>query len=82
VALAVDARRAVLTVANDGPALPAVLAEGLFDAMVSVRAGSVGAHLGLGLTIARLVAIAHGGDIAVRNIPSGVEVKVTIGLKP
>jgi signal transduction histidine kinase len=81
VALAVEAGRAVLTVANDGPSLPAGLVEGLFDAMVSVRSGSVGAHLGLGLTIARLVATAHGGEIAVRDIPGGVEVKVILGVR-
>jgi signal transduction histidine kinase len=49
--------------------------------MVSVRPGSPGAHLGLGLTIARLVATAHGGEITARNIPGGVEVKVLIRVR-
>jgi len=80
VSLVVEEGRAVLAVANDGPPLPEGLAEGLFDAMVSVRPDSAGAHLGLGLTIARLVATAHGGEITARNIPGGVEVKVH--LKP
>jgi dedicated sortase system histidine kinase len=71
----------VLTVANTGSRLPEALASRLFDSMVSGRPeGAEGAHLGLGLHIARLIARHHGGQIAARNLPGpdGVEFSIEL----
>ena len=71
----------VLTVANSGSRLPEALVSRLFDSMVSGRPeGGEGAHLGLGLHVARLIARQHGGQIRARNLPGpdGVEFSVEI----
>ena len=82
VALAIEGRRARLTVENDGPPLPRTGAR-LFDSMVSMRAeapASRGGHLGLGLFLVRIVAEWHGGRAEAFNLPQdrgvrfGVEV--------
>jgi dedicated sortase system histidine kinase len=74
--------RAILTVANRGPQLPAVMAGKLFESMVSVRpaAGGGEPHLGLGLYVARLIAEFHGGTIQAGNLPEGDGVAVTVSL--
>ncbi len=61
----------VLEVNNDGPLLPEKMQANLFDSLVSVRSGGGESHLGLGLHIVRLVAKAHGGEVAARNRPDG-----------
>ncbi|MGI9343885.1 MAG: ATP-binding protein [Gammaproteobacteria bacterium] len=74
-------RNAMICVDNDGPLLPAEMRGELFESMVSVRPDSQdGSHLGLGLTIARLVAEFHRGDIRAENLPdsSGVRFRITI----
>jgi len=82
--LARDDATAVLSVANEGPLLPAGMEDRLFDSMVSVRdRGGAGApHLGLGLYIVRLVAQFHGGNAIAANrvAPAGVVVTVTLPL--
>jgi signal transduction histidine kinase len=88
--LARDERVAHLVVSNEGPPLPAEIADRLFDSMVSVRSDRSGAearrpsvpHLGLGLYIVRLVAEFHGGSAhaANRADTAGVEVTVTLPL--
>lgn len=72
-----------ITVANPGRALPAAMADSLFESMVSVRGDSSGAsgqrdHLGLGLYLVRLIAEFHGGSAQARNVPGGVEVGFTV----
>ncbi|HNR91042.1 MAG TPA: ATP-binding protein, partial [Dokdonella sp.] len=68
-----------LAIANDGPLLPATMQDRLFDTLVSVREpatrGSEPPHLGLGLTVVRLVAELHQGRAQARNREddSGVE---------
>jgi signal transduction histidine kinase len=70
-----------LSVRNTGTTLPDTLTEQLFDSLVSVRqAGDRNLHLGLGLYIVRLVAEAHGGTVAARNLDSGKGVAFTISL--
>lgn len=57
-----------LTVANDGPRLPAAIAGQRFDSLLSVRAGEQpGPHLGMGLYVARLIAEQHRGVLSVAN---------------
>ena len=61
-----------LTVANPGPHLPEDMRHRLFESMVSIRQGSSGDNLGLGLNIAKLIADGHGGTIEAYNMSSGV----------
>jgi two-component system sensor histidine kinase ChvG len=71
---------ALLTVANQGPALPEAMRGRLFDSMISMRetraAGTP--HLGIGLYVARLIAEFHGGSIAAADLPSGEGVALTV----
>ncbi len=72
--------RILLSVANDGPPLPAAMRERLFESMVSVRAGGDAAvpHLGLGLYIVRLIAQFHGGRAQAETRSDGGGVVVTV----
>lgn len=82
IGLAERAGAAVLTVENEGPALPEEMRGGLFDSMVSVRGErDAGApHLGLGLYVARLIAEFHGGAIEARDSASGRGVVLSVRL--
>ena len=73
VVLATDGRRARLSVSNEGPPIPPAMLPRLFDAMVSGRdeGAGRGGHLGLGLTVVRLVAEYHGGTARAMNLPEG-----------
>jgi dedicated sortase system histidine kinase len=72
---------AVVTVANDGTPLPEAMSGQLFDSMVSVRDGkSADVHLGLGLTIVRLVADYHHGQMEAENAADGTGVCFAIRL--
>ena len=66
-----------LAVQNSGTKLPDELQDRLFDSLVSFREkrGEGTPHLGLGLYIVRLVAMAHGGSVNASNLPGdrGVE---------
>ena len=66
-----------ISVANQGPSLPATMQGRLFDSLVSLREarGGDSPHLGLGLYVVRLVAERHGGAAAANNLPNrdGVE---------
>lgn len=73
-----------LTVANQGPPLPAALQSRAFDALVSGRESAGDddrAHLGLGLTIVRLVAERHGGSVTAANLADGAGVVFTVELR-
>jgi len=70
-----------LAVCNTGSRLPDELQERLFDSLVSMREKrGAGPHLGLGLYIVRLVAVAHNGTVSARNLPAegGVEFQITL----
>jgi len=71
VGLSADAASWTLTVANQGPALPAAMQGQLFNSMVSVRSegGAREPHLGLGLYIVRLIAEFHRARVAAANLP-------------
>jgi dedicated sortase system histidine kinase len=83
VGLAADARRAVISVENDGAALPD--STRLFDSMVSLRGAERSApdstHLGLGLYIVRLVAEFHGGRVSATNLEGGAGVRFEVELR-
>jgi signal transduction histidine kinase len=55
-----DGGRIVVEVEDDGPGVPASLAATVFDPLVTARKGGTG----LGLALARRIAVAHGGSIA------------------
>lgn len=55
-----ESSRVVIEVADDGPGVPKEIAETMFEPLVSAREGGTG----LGLALARRVAAAHAGSIA------------------
>ncbi|HEY8041004.1 MAG TPA: HAMP domain-containing sensor histidine kinase [Polyangiaceae bacterium] len=55
-----DGGRVFVEVADDGPGVPSQIAARVFEPMVTARAGGTG----LGLALARRIAAAHGGSIA------------------
>ena len=70
-----------VSVANEGPQLPAEMQGRLFDSMVSLRSERGDApHLGLGLYIARLIADYHGGRIDAHNRSGGTGVSFVVTL--
>ncbi len=81
--LRVQAGTAMLSVINDGPALPEHLGERLFDPMVSVaQTNASHTHLGLGLYIVRLIVDFHQGRVQAtsRNQDNGAKVTVSLPL--
>jgi two-component system, OmpR family, sensor histidine kinase ChvG len=72
-----------LSVANQGPPLPEAMEAQLFDSLVSVRPQShERGHLGLGLSIVRLIAQYHSGEVRAANAPDGAGVVFTLILPP
>ena len=69
-ALRSDGDDVVLTVEDDGPGIPEELRPRLFERFVRGR-GDSGGGSGLGLSIVRAVALAHGGSVEVERAPSG-----------
>lgn len=70
-----------LAVSNSGTRLPAEFQERIFDSLVSLREKrGATPHLGLGLYIVRLVAMAHGGSVKARNLPRDQGVEFVIRL--
>lgn len=66
-ALALD--EVVISVSDDGPGVPAEMAEQIFEPFVTTR--PVGTGTGLGLSIAQTVVAAHGGRITLDPCPGG-----------
>jgi two-component system, LuxR family, sensor kinase FixL len=56
-----------VAVSDNGPGIPAELAERMFDSFVTTKRDG----LGMGLTISRSIAEAHGGRLLGRNNPEG-----------
>jgi two-component system phosphate regulon sensor histidine kinase PhoR len=60
--------QAVITVADDGPGVPEVVVSRLFDRFVNGGRGAVlSGSVGLGLSVARELAVRMGGDISYRR---------------
>jgi two-component system, OmpR family, sensor kinase len=69
-------QRARLTVADDGPGVPAALAGSLFEPFVSAREGGSG----LGLAVARRVVERHGGSLVLESTPGSPGARFSIYL--
>jgi two-component system OmpR family sensor kinase len=67
VAAAAVGDEAVVTVADDGPGVPAELVANLFEPFVGARPGGSG----LGLAVARRIAERHGGRLVLDPAPAG-----------
>jgi signal transduction histidine kinase len=73
--------RAVLTVADDGPGIPSDLRERVFERFVrggSARERRDGAGAGLGLPIARAIAVRHGGTLEPDETASGTRMRASL----
>jgi signal transduction histidine kinase len=66
---AVVARAARVSVYDNGPGVPALLRERIFDPLFTT--GEPGQSLGLGLPICRGILAAHGGNLACEPAPAG-----------
>ena len=73
-----DGTNLKLSVSNPGPSLPERMRHQMFDSMVSMRPTDDNKHLGLGLYVARLIAVGHGGRIDAENTGDGVKIVVSI----
>ncbi|MDP9115945.1 MAG: HAMP domain-containing histidine kinase [Actinomycetota bacterium] len=76
-----ERRAAVITVRDDGPGIPAVIRERIFDRFV--RADSARAHSdgsGLGLSIVAAIVKAHGGEVEVASQPGSTTLTVRLSL--
>lgn len=77
---------AVIVVEDDGPGIPPESLEAVFapyQRLESSRSLETGGH-GLGLSIARTILRAHGGDVVLKNRPSGglrAELSVPLGIE-
>ncbi|WEO94798.1 HAMP domain-containing sensor histidine kinase [Streptomyces sp. FXJ1.172] len=79
----VEPGQAVLTVSNTGPVVPAYEIDNLFEPFRRLRTERTGSDkgVGLGLSIVRSVARAHGGHIAARpREGGGLAMRVTLPL--
>ncbi|MEU8974920.1 HAMP domain-containing sensor histidine kinase [Streptomyces monashensis] len=83
VATEIEHGQAVLTVSNTGPVVPAYEIDNLFEPFRRLRTERTGSDkgVGLGLSIVRSVARAHGGHIAARpREGGGLVMRVTLPL--
>ncbi|MBI4030638.1 MAG: stimulus-sensing domain-containing protein [Proteobacteria bacterium] len=68
-----DTERVKITVEDEGPGIPENKLEAIFERFYSERPQheDFGAHSGLGLSIAKQIVIAHGGELYAENLKDG-----------
>ncbi len=66
--------RAVITISDDGPGVPASIRDRLFEPLVTARVGGTG----LGLALARRIVIAHHGTIELLESHPGATFRITL----
>jgi len=68
-----ESRRSLLMVTNTGPVVPAAEVDRLFEPFARLGSGrtAVDGHHGLGLSIVRAIAVAHGATVAVEPLAGG-----------
>ena len=71
VSLRVESGWARLTVADDGPGIPAEQRERVFERFYRADSSRTGSHAGLGLSIARWIVTEHHGRILAGESPAG-----------
>jgi len=79
--LRVAERTCILEVDDDGPGIPTLLQEQVFEPFFRAQGsrGSEAGGIGLGLTTARSIVVEHGGEISLHNRPEGgLRVLVTL----
>jgi signal transduction histidine kinase len=79
------ATRAVLTVSNTGPEVPADRVDQLFEPFQRMRRTAGDGHHGLGLSIVRAITAAHDGSLAAHPRPDGgleIEISFPLIVKP
>jgi signal transduction histidine kinase len=70
----IDGQKAIVEVSDDGPGVPHDVAAEIFEPLVSAREGGTG----LGLALARRIAAAHGGTIALVPSERGATFRVEL----
>ncbi|MEN8762600.1 MAG: HAMP domain-containing sensor histidine kinase, partial [Thiogranum sp.] len=79
--LRVNGNQAELSILNDGPRIPEAVLQALFVGMESHRPHTDGIpHLGIGLYIAKRIALHHGGELTVANREPDSGVRVSLRL--
>ncbi len=75
-----DDAAVVVTIADDGPGIPAELLDKLFEPRFTTKQGRVRYGLGLGLAISERIVHEHGGTIGVTSEPGHTVVTVRLPL--
>lgn len=78
--VAADLRRGlgIMTITDDGPGVPPEIRDRLFEPYVSTRAAGEG--MGLGLAIAKKIALDHGGDLLLERTGGGTSFRLELPL--
>lgn len=80
VSLSAEEENILLTVEDAGPGLTPGSEEKIFERFYTDRAGGEGSHSGLGLSLSRQIARAHGGDLVAMNRPDEAGAKFLLKL--